>query len=210
MAGEYTGGVVRDGIKKFIATHRPDLLEAGNGTVVPLHAGEDDKTRLQSALAMLNEQVHARPPSFCTGCPERPIFAAMKLVERDLGQHHVSCDIGCHLFSILPPFNIGNATMGYGLGAAGASAFNMPADKRAIAVMGDGGFWHNGLASSIGNAVFNKSDNVVIVVDNGYSAATGGQDIPSSFGDNPIRSTKNSIERAVRGVGVNWVRTLTH
>ena len=154
--------------------------------------------------------MHGRPPSFCTGCPERPIFAAMKLVERELGQHHVSCDIGCHLFSILPPFNIGNTTMGYGLGAAGASAFNMPADKRAIAVMGDGGFWHNGLASSIGNAVFNKSDNVVIVVDNGYSGATGGQDIPSSFADNPIRATKNSIERAVRGVGVNWVRTLTH
>jgi indolepyruvate ferredoxin oxidoreductase alpha subunit len=48
-----------------------------------------------------------RPPSFCTGCPERPIFAAMKLVERELGPHHVSCDIGCHLFSILPPFDIG-------------------------------------------------------------------------------------------------------
>jgi indolepyruvate ferredoxin oxidoreductase alpha subunit len=210
MAGEYTGGVLRDGIRKFVATHRPDLLEGANGAVVKLRAGEDDKMRLQAALKMLGENVHGRPPSFCTGCPERPIFAAMKLVERELGEHHVSCDIGCHLFSILPPFNIGNTTMGYGLGAAGASAFNMKADKRAIAVMGDGGFWHNGLASSIGNAVFNKSDNVVIVVDNGYSAATGGQDIPSSFADNPIRSTKNSIERAVRGVGVNWVRTLTH
>jgi len=209
MAGEYTGGVLRDGIRKFVATHRPDLLEGANGAVVKLRAGEDDKTRLQAALKMLGENVHGRPPSFCTGCPERPIFAAMKLVERELGEHHVSCDIGCHLFSILPPFNIGNTTMGYGLGAAGASAFNMKADKRAIAVMGDGGFWHNGLASSIGNAVFNKSDNVVIVVDNGYSAATGGQDIPSSFADNPIRATKNSIERAVRGVGVNWVRTLT-
>ena len=65
-----------------------------------------------------------RPPSFCTGCPERPIFTAMKLVERELGPHHVSCDIGCHLFSILPPFNIGATTMGYGLGWAGAAAFH--------------------------------------------------------------------------------------
>jgi indolepyruvate ferredoxin oxidoreductase alpha subunit len=210
MAGEYTGGVLRDGIRKFVAAHRPDLLEGANGAVVKLRPGEDDKTRLQAALKMLGENVHGRPPSFCTGCPERPIFAAMKLVERELGQHHVSCDIGCHLFSILPPFNIGNTTMGYGLGAAGASAFNMKADKRAIAVMGDGGFWHNGLASSVGNAVFNKSDNVIIVVDNGYSAATGGQDLLSSAADNPIRSTKNSIERAVRGVGVEWVRTLTN
>jgi indolepyruvate ferredoxin oxidoreductase alpha subunit len=210
MAGEYTGGVLRDGIRKFVAAHRPDLLDGDSGAVVKLRANDDDKTRLQAALKLLGENVHGRPPSFCTGCPERPIFAAMKLVERELGEHHVSCDIGCHLFSILPPFNIGNTTMGYGLGAAGASAFNAKADKRAIAVMGDGGFWHNGLASSIGNAVFNKSDNVVIVVDNGYSAATGGQDLPSSAADNPIRSTKNSIERAVRGVGVDWVRTLTH
>jgi indolepyruvate ferredoxin oxidoreductase alpha subunit len=133
----------------------------------------------------------------------------MKLVERELGQHHISCDIGCHLFSILPPFDLGNTTMGYGLGGAGAAALNTQADKRAIAVLGDGGFWHNGLLSSIGNAVFNKSDNVHLIVDNGYSAATGGQDILSSKVENPIRATKNPIERAVRGVGVNWVRTIT-
>ena len=73
--------------------------------------------------------VHPRPPSFCTGCPERPIFTALKLVERELGPHHVSCDIGCHLFSILPPFNIGATTMGYGLGGAGAAAFNTKAGQ---------------------------------------------------------------------------------
>jgi len=134
----------------------------------------------------------------------------MKLVERELGQHHVSCDIGCHLFSILPPFNIGATTMGYGLGGAGAAAFNTKSPgKRVISVMGDGGFWHNGLTSGVGNAVFNKSDNVLIIVDNGYSAATGGQDIPSSFQPNAGRSTQNSIEKAVRGVGVNWVKTIT-
>ena len=64
----------------------------------------------------LDAVVPPRPPGFCTGCPERPIFAAMKLVEKELGQHHVAADIGCHLFSILPPFNIGATTMGYGLG----------------------------------------------------------------------------------------------
>jgi indolepyruvate ferredoxin oxidoreductase, alpha subunit len=154
--------------------------------------------------------VQARPPGFCTGCPERPIFTAMKLVERELGEHHVSADIGCHLFSILPPFNLGNTTMGYGLGAAGAAALNAPAGKRAISVMGDGGFWHNGLTSGIANAVFNRSDNLTIIVDNSYTSATGGQDILSSKASNPTRSTGHAIERAVRGVGVDWVRTLTH
>ncbi len=75
--------------------------------------------------------------------------------------------------------------------------------------MGDGGFWHNGLTSGVGNAVFNQSDSVLVVVDNGYTAATGGQDILSSQAANPIRTTKLSIADAVRGVGVKWVRTIT-
>jgi indolepyruvate ferredoxin oxidoreductase alpha subunit len=206
MAGEYTGGVVRDGVNKFVRAYRPDVMSE-----LPHQNPSNEATvRLATAMKGSESHVHPRPPSFCTGCPERPIFTALKLVERELGPHHVSCDIGCHLFSILPPFNIGATTMGYGLGGAGAAAFNTKSDRRAIAFVGDGGFWHNGLTSSIGNAVFNKSDNVHIIVDNGYTSATGGQDILSSYADNKIRKTQNSIEKAVRGVGVEWVRTLTH
>ena len=120
----------------------------------------------------------------------------------------MSCDIGCHLFSVLPPFNIGTSIMGYGLGGAGAAALNVAA-RKPIALIGDGGFWHNGLASSVGNAVLDKSDNVMIVVDNGRLAATGGQECPLLAADNNMCSTKNPIEKAVRGVGVSWVRTLT-
>jgi indolepyruvate ferredoxin oxidoreductase alpha subunit len=130
----------------------------------------------------------------------------MKLVEEELGPNHVAADIGCHLFSIMPPFNIGASTMGYGLGPASASAFNVPAKKRVISVMGDGGFWHNGLNSGITNAVFNQHDGVTIIVDNYYSAATGGQDIPSSRARNRSRSTKHPITDAVKGVGAKWVR----
>ena len=100
--------------------------------------------------------------------------------------------------------------MGYGLGWAGAAAFNTAeTSKRTISVMGDGGFWHNGLTSGVGNAVFNKSDNLLLIVDNGYSAATGGQDIPSSETRNAIRTTRIRIADAVRGVGVKWIRTIT-
>jgi indolepyruvate ferredoxin oxidoreductase alpha subunit len=192
-AGEYTAQVMRDGLTKFFTQWMPALAQ-------PSEAPSD-----VSALA---KEIPQRPAGFCTGCPERPLFTAMKLVQRELGQHHVSADIGCHLFSILPPFNIGNTTMGYGLGTAGASAFRRSDGKRPIAIMGDGGFWHNGLTSGIGNAVFNKDDGLTIVVDNGYSAATGGQDILSSLASNRSRSTKHTIETAVRGVGVTWVKSL--
>jgi indolepyruvate ferredoxin oxidoreductase alpha subunit len=193
-AGEYTGQVLRDGHSSFLERWSPARAPA-----------KGKPLQLDTAIA---NEVPQRPAGFCTGCPERPIFAAMKLVQRELGELHVSADIGCHLFSILPPFHIGNTTMGYGLGTAAASAFK-PEGKRAVAMMGDGGFWHNGLTSGIGNAVFNKDDTVTIIVDNGYSAATGGQDILSSRAQNPSRKTNNPIERAVRGMGVGWVRTLT-
>jgi indolepyruvate ferredoxin oxidoreductase alpha subunit len=201
MAGEYTGGVMRDGVKAFVRKYRPD-------TSTDAPPSNEGAVRIAAAVKAIEDNVHPRPPSFCTGCPERPIFTALKLVERELGPHHVSCDIGCHLFSILPPFNIGATTMGYGLGPASASAFNVPASKRSISMMGDGGFWHNGLTSGVGNAVFNQHDGVIVVVDNYYSAATGGQDIPSSRADNRSRSTKHPIVEAVKGVGAKWVRQI--
>ena len=200
--GEYTGAVLRDGVNTF-------LEEFGQG-IAPYPWAEQRRIEpLAPATGdAIKDAVPPRPAGFCTGCPERPIFTAMKLLQRETGPLHISCDIGCHLFSILPPFNLGNTTMGYGLGWSGASAFNVPSDKRTISVMGDGGFWHNGLTSGVGNAVFNENDNILLIVDNGYSAATGGQDIPSSKAENKRRSTKHPIEEAVRGVGVKWVRTL--
>lgn len=192
-AGDYTAQVIAEGLRKFLAEWLPSW-ELPDLSIAPL------------PLPVAAE-IPQRPAGFCTGCPERPIFTSMKLLERELGPVHVSADIGCHLFSILPPFNIGNTTMGYGLGAAGASAFKTK-DKRAVAIMGDGGFWHNGLTSGVGNAVFNKDDTVTVIIDNGYSAATGGQDILSSRADNRARTTRHPIERAVRGIGANWVRTV--
>ena len=202
MAGEYTPAVVTKGIKAFLELHARSVL--GNAPPPPDAAAvlADPKVK---ALAKI---VPPRPPGFCVGCPERPIFAAMKLVQRELGEHNISADIGCHLFASLPPFNIGATTMGYGLGPASASAFSVKADKRPISIIGDGGFWHNGLASGFGNAVFNKHDGVILVVDNYYSAATGGQDVMSSRAPNPQRSTNNTIVDAVKGIGVNWVRHL--
>lgn len=197
-AGEYTGQVVKDGVAAFLREYAPMMIPAEDNPADPAATN----------VAALGDVVPARPAGFCTGCPERPIFTAMKLAEQDVGAYHVSCDIGCHLFSILPPFNIGNTTMGYGLGMAGASAFQSRAAQRTVAVMGDGGFWHNGLTSGVGNAVFNGNDGVLVLVDNGYSAATGGQDILSSRGANSRRNTHHPMASAIRGIGVEWIRTV--
>ena len=198
LAGEYTGQVLMDGVGSFIRSVKPDFLEAS--VLAP------NKPEIETPD--LSRTVPVRPPSFCTGCPERPIFAAMKLVQNELGQHQISGDIGCHLFASLPPFEIGGQTMGYGLGPASNAAFDGGGEKRAISILGDGGFWHNGLSSSIGNMVYNRSDSVAIIVDNYYSAATGGQDILSSRAESFSKSTKHPIADAVKGIGVEWVRQL--
>ena len=198
MAGEYTGQVLLDGMTAFLKIAAPEMLP---GAVRAPNAEAP-------AIPDLSDTVPIRPPGFCTGCPERPIFAAMKLTEQELGKHQITGDIGCHLFGCLPPFEIGGSTMGYGLGPASNAAFDGGGDRRVISILGDGGFWHNGLSTSIGNMVFNKSDSVAVIVDNYYSAATGGQDVMSSRAHNDTKSTNNPISKALKGVGVEWVRQI--
>jgi len=115
VAGELTGQVMLDGIKEYIEDQASELL---------LPQARSPNTPAIEIDPELIQALPARPPSFCIGCPERPIFAATKLVEQELGNHHIASDIGCHLFSINAPFNLGATTMGYGLGPASASAFN--------------------------------------------------------------------------------------
>lgn len=208
MAGEYSVQTIRDGLKRFFdqvipQVKEPDAIASASGTMTEKPIMFTSVRRQQLA-----DIVPLRPAGLCTGCPERPVFSALTLAQEKLGEHHISCDIGCHLFSILPPFNLGATTMGYGLGASSSSAFNVKAGKRSISIMGDGGFWHNGLTSGVGNAVYNKHDGVIIIVDNYYSSATGGQDILSSRADNDNRSTNHPIEEAVKGVGVKWVKVI--
>ena len=189
LAGEYTGEVVLTGIARFLDRE----------TVI------DPIRKLKSKAAELLGAVPARPPGFCVGCPERPVFSAMKILEKDAGKFHLSADIGCHLFSTLPPFNIGNTVLGYGLGLASNSAVNPMFARRTVTMMGDGGFWHNGLTTGIANAVFNKNDGILVIMKNGYSSATGTQELPSSPQHSDVKEDI-SMERALEGIGVGWVR----
>src|SRR6266702_1884094 len=166
MAGEYTGEAVLTGVAKWLAAMAPHLEKPGvdsegiRGVLDALSATK------QRAAELLGGVVPARPPGFCIGCPERPVFSAMKLIERESGAFHISADIGCHTFSTLPPFNIGNTVLGYGLGLASNSGIAPMFSKRTVTIMGDGGFWHNGLTSGIANAVFNKSDGILVIMKN--------------------------------------------
>ncbi len=202
-SGDYTSEVFIRGLVAFLAEAKPAGIDAA-----AVAARAEVLLAHKSAVAAAVGDIPPRPPNFCTGCPERPVFAAIKLMQRELGPTHISADIGCHSFATFAPFSLGNSILGYGMSLASAAAVAPNMEKRPIAVMGDGGFWHNGLITGVASNVFNKGDGVLIVMQNGYTSATGQQYLPSSKANRSGAPTGISIENTLRSLGVNWLRTV--
>jgi indolepyruvate ferredoxin oxidoreductase alpha subunit len=204
--GEYVPQLVIGGLRKFLAG------AASISIPVSVEERYRELTAHQAGIrTILPTPVAKRPPTFCTGCPERPVFSAMKILrarEPAIGDTHVAADIGCHTFSTQAPFNVGNSVLGYGMGLASASAVAPLFAKRIVSVMGDGGFWHNGLNNGVANAVFNKQDSVLVILDNFYTSATGQHHNPSTGRNARGEATGMTIPEALRGVGVKWIRTV--
>jgi indolepyruvate ferredoxin oxidoreductase alpha subunit len=163
----------------------------------------------------------ARPPTFCVGCPERPVFSALKLAQANVGPVHVAADIGCHAFATFEPFSSGHSILGYGMSLASRAGVSPMMQRRTLAVMGDGGFWHNGLLTGVQAALFNGDDAVLMIMKNGYTSATGTQGILNTPDDEAkaaaaaqgnlhqsLAHKNQSIEETLKGMGVQWLRTV--
>lgn len=101
MAGEYTGEVLTKSLAEFIKQAAPAALAEQGAAEVSEAAAPLAQLKPQ-AVEALGVPVPARPPGFCIGCPERPVFAALKLMQKELGNVHVSADIGCHTSAPCP------------------------------------------------------------------------------------------------------------
>ncbi|HEX7045775.1 MAG TPA: indolepyruvate ferredoxin oxidoreductase subunit alpha [Burkholderiales bacterium] len=214
MAGEYTAEVMLRGLLGFL-----EKYPAGGNVAAARTWVEALDKRRQDAAGVFGKPLPPRPPTFCVGCPERPVFAALKLVQREIGPAHVSGDIGCHAFATFEPFSLGNSILGYGMSLASAAAVTPMMAKRPVAIMGDGGFWHNGLLSGVAGNLLNKDDGILVIMKNGYSSATGTQEIVSSPRAAEVhvdleaaqRSQTHAditIEKTLKGMGVQWLRTV--
>ena len=203
MAGQYTSDVVQNGVSQWIDDiGLPDTNKGSAGARIKYIVGL--KTQGHEISRQPDPAAGRRPSA--PAAPERPVFSAIKLMEKDLGKTHISCDIGCHTFSALPPFNLGQTVLGYGLGLASSTGVAPNFDKRVISIMGDGGFWHNGLSTGVASSVFNKNDSILIVMKNGYTSATGWQWVPSTPKEGNFEQSHMSIEETVRALGVKWQR----
>ncbi len=202
-SGDYTSEAFIRGLAAFLSETRPAGIDA-DGVAARANAMLAHKAAVSASIG----DIPPRPPNFCTGCPERPVFAAIKLAQREIGPTHISADIGCHSFATFAPFSLGNSILGYGMSLASAAAVGPNMKKRLISIMGDGGFWHNGLITGVASNMFNKGDGVLIVMQNGYASATGQQYLPSSKANRSGSPTGMSIEKTLRSLGVTWLRTV--
>jgi len=202
-AGEYTSEVLLKGLAAFFVETKPRGLD-----VEETNARADAILSRKPVAAAAVGDLPPRPPTFCTGCPERPVFSAIKLAEREIGPVHVSADIGCHSFATFAPFSLGNSILGYGMSLASAAAVGPNMKKRPIAIMGDGGFWHNGVITGVASNLFNKGDGVLVVMQNGYTSATGQQYMPSSLSSRDGTPAGLNIEATLRSFGVKWLKKI--
>ncbi len=215
MAGELNVESIAAGLAAVMRRHAPGIAVDG---VERWLAG--NAARRVAIAAAFHGGVPARPPGFCIGCPERPVFSALKQVQERIGRVHVSADIGCHSFATFEPFSSGHTILGYGMSLASSAGVGPMMGRRTLSIMGDGGFWHNGLLSGVQSALFNGDDSVLLILKNGYTSATGTQEILSSPDEmlvsemrrgSPGRSLTDdnrAIERTLSGMGVTWLRTV--
>ncbi len=214
-AGEYTVEVMAHGLLAFIERHLPDVgLSAARAWLAGNAARRADVATTLGPLP-------ARPPGFCIGCPERPVFAALKLAQAQVGPVHVAADIGCHALATFEPFSSGHSILGYGMSLASRAGVSPMMQRRTLAIMGDGGFWHNGLLTGVQSALFSGDDAVLLIMKNGYTSATGTQDILNTPDDEAKAEAQRKgslhqslahknriIETTLKGMGVQWLRSV--
>ena len=147
------------------------------------------------------------------------MFSALKLAQQEIGPVHIAADIGCHAFGTFEPFSMGHSILGYGMSLASRAGVSPMMQRRTLSIMGDGGFWHNGLLTGVQSALFNGDDAVLLIFKNGYTSATGTQDLISTPDDaakamaadkaaEPRRTPTQTIESTLQGLGVQWLRTV--
>lgn len=151
-------------------------------------------------------QVPARPPVLCAGCPHRGVFFTLKKMKLD-----VMGDIGCYTLGAIPPLGAIDTTvcMGASIGMAiGADKADPEAHKKTVAVIGDSTFIHSGITGLI-DAVYNKANVTVIILDNRTTGMTGHQNNPAN--GKTIKGEETfelNLETVCKAVGANSVRTV--
>ncbi|MEM3411995.1 MAG: indolepyruvate ferredoxin oxidoreductase subunit alpha [archaeon] len=148
-------------------------------------------------------KIPTRKPALCPGCPHRSTFYALKSVIPE--DTPTPGDIGCYILGIYPPFKVQDFDISMGASLGFAHGFSKVSSKRPVAMVGDSTFFHAALPA-IANIVFNKSNPLIIVLDNSVTAMTGHQPHPGT-GVNALGepTEKIKIEDVAKALGIKNV-----
>ena len=151
------------------------------------------------------EAIPVRPPVMCCGCPHRGLFYELK-------KHkvYVSGDIGCYTLGASAPLSAMDTCVCMGASVSALHGYNKArgpeAEHKSVAVIGDSTFIHSGITGLI-DIAYNRSNSVVIVLDNSITGMTGHQQNPTT--GYTIKGDPTSavdLEALCHAVGIQRVR----
>ena len=200
--GEGIGSVIigKRGSEDWIGEYTPERVVEKLEKVWPgLLAPRPERTGTQPL-------VPPRPPQLCPGCGHRSAFYAIKkaLAASDI----TVADIGCHSLGFLPPYHMGQVLLCMGASTATASGlalFNR--DRKVVAFLGDSTFFHAGIPGII-NAVFNKHNLTLVIMENGTTAMTGHQEHPATGKNFNGPTTAIPLRRLLESLGIATIREI--
>ncbi len=181
------------------------LAEALGQMGVNVPAERVPRLRPMPADAPAEEDIPARPPALCPGCPHRTVFYALRELKV-----YVTGDIGCYTLGTLEPLSALHTCLCMGAGINQAHGIIKATGRRqkVVAVIGDSTFTHMGMPGLL-NAVYNSGDIVVVVLDNRTTAMTGGQDHPGT-GRTLMGEPAPALDfaRLAEALGAGFVKTV--
>ncbi len=199
-------------LKLEVEVHGKDLIPLA-GELTPLRVLRGLASFLGVSVDLpevkLSVQAPPRPPILCAGCPHRNTFYAIKMaVKRAKVDAIYPSDIGCYTLGYYPPFELVDTTICMGAGVGLSCGFAKFTDKVVIATVGESTFYHACIPGLI-NAVHNPSSFVLVVLDNNFTAMTGGQPSPATGVNAMGQQVKRILpEDIARACGVEFCKVV--
>ena len=206
--------VVVEELDGFIEAHCNSLGLTVSGKELFSEIGELSQNLVKEKLGQavqtgetLSEEIPARPPVMCAGCPHRSLFYVLKKLNLT-----VLGDIGCYTLGAVAPLNAIDTTICMGASVSGLHGFVKAGDEeragKTVAVIGDSTFIHSGVTGLI-NIAYNESNSTVIILDNSITGMTGHQQNPTTgYNLKGDPCTKIDLESLCHAVGIKRVQVV--
>ena len=199
-----------DGTFPLYHEFNSDVVAEGLNKVLDFK--EDKSVSFTQSLEKLSEDIPSRAPVLCAGCPHRAMYYGINVAIDELGLTPAdvvfASDIGCYTLGINPPYNAADYLLSMGSSVGDGCGFSVSTDQKVASFIGDSTFFHSGISPLI-NAVHNKHNFVLTVLDNRITAMTGGQPNPGipvdGMGD---EAPEVSIRKLALACGCDYVRVI--